>query len=362
MKPFTFDRFVRLLITLAILAGVIWLLGILKNVLLPFCLACLLAYIMEPLVGFNMRLLHTSRRGIGVAVTLADVLVVITLLIYFLSPLIEREIGELGEMISRYQSRSVAIPMLPESFTGMLERRLDLSGVLKAIESGNWSNWLDRGESIVSGSIDILMHSIEWLLTFVYVVFIMIDYHRLGTGFRLLVPDKYKPAVFRVAADLKDSMNEYFRGQLLIAGCAAVFYSVGFSIVGLPMAIIMGFTVGILYMIPYFQYITLIPVAAICFITSLGGGVDFWRMLGECGIVYIVSQSICDYILTPKIMGKSLGLNSAIILLSLSIWGTLLGILGMVIALPMTTLLLSYYKKLVIDKQPIWADDQRQDQ
>lgn len=356
MKPFTFDRFVRLLIALALIVGLIWLVGVLKNVLLPFCLACLLAYIMEPFVAFNQRLLRTDRRVIAVTVTLVDVIVLLGLLFYFLTPLVESEVHDLGMMIDRYQARNVRIPMLPESFSDMVESRLDIRGIVSDIESGKWNTWLDKGETLVSGSIDFLLHSIEWLLTFVYLIFVLIDYHKLGSGFRLLVPEKYKATVFRIAHDLKYSMNEYFRGQLIIAACAAVFYCIGFSIVGLPMAIMMGLLVGILYMIPYFQYITLIPVAIICFITSLDGGVDFWTMLGECGLVYLISQSICDYILTPKIMGKSLGLNPAIILLSLSIWGTLLGILGMVIALPLTTLLTAYYKKIVIEHQPIWAD------
>lgn len=356
MKPFTFDRFVRLLIALALIAGLIWLLGILKNVLLPFCLASLLAYIMEPFVEFNRRIFKLKNRGVAVAITLVDVMVIGAALVYFISPLMQSEIHELGQMIDRYQSRSVKIPMLPESLTDMIERRFDLRAIVSDIESGKWDTWLDRGETIVSGSIDFLMHSLEWLLTFVYLIFILIDYHKLGEGFRMMVPDKYKPTVFRIVHDVKYSMNEYFRGQLLIASCAAVFYCIGFLIVGLPMAIMMGILVGILYMIPYFQYITLIPVAIICFITSLDGGVDFWTILGECGLVYVISQSICDYILTPKIMGKSLGLNPAVILLSLSIWGTLLGILGMVIALPLTTLLTAYYKKIVIDHQPIWAE------
>ncbi len=148
-------------------------------------------------------------------------------------------------------------------------------------------------------------------------------------------------------------MNRYFRSQLLIATCAAVFYCIGFSIVGIPMAVVMGILVGILYMIPYFQYVTLIPIIAICFINSMDGHVEFWKQLCECGLVYVVSQCICDYVLTPKIMGKSLGLNPAIILLSLSIWGTLLGIIGMIIALPLTTLCLAYYKKVIIEHRPL---------
>ena len=359
MKPFTFDRFVRLLITLALLAGLIWLLGILKNVLLPFCLACLLAYIMEPFVEFNQKIFRLKKRGIAVAITIIDVTAIVAVLFYFLSPIVAGEIHELGTMIDHYQARNVKIPMLPESLTDRFERSFDLRGIVADIESGKWDTWLDKGETLVTGSIDFLMHSLEWLLTFVYLIFILIDYHKLGSGFRLLVPDKYKPVVFRLAYDIKVSMNEYFRSQLLIASCAAVFYCIGFSIVGLPMAILMGILVGILYMIPYFQYITVIPVAIICFITSLDGAADFWSMLGECGLVYLVSQSICDYILTPKIMGKSMGLNPAVILLSLSIWGTLLGIHGMVIALPLTTLLTSYYKKIVIEHKPIWAETEK---
>ena len=114
------------------------------------------------------------------------------------------------------------------------------------------------------------------------------------------------------------------------------------------MAIILGIIVGILYLIPYFQYVTLIPVVVLCFIYSLTGEVGFWEELGKCIMVYVVSQCICDYVLTPKIMGKAMGLNPAIILLSLSVWGTLLGIIGMIIALPMTTLLLAYYEEYVI--------------
>ena len=71
----------------------------------------------------------------------------------------------------------------------------------------------------------------------------------------------------------------------------------------------------------------------------------------------VISQTICDYVLTPKIMGKAMGLNPAIILLSLSVWGTLLGLIGMIIALPLTTLLISYYGEYVIGHDSVTADD-----
>lgn len=354
-RPFTFDRVVRMLIALAVIAIMVWLVGILKNVLLPFCLACLISYIMEPFVEFNQRLLHLKGRVLPVFITIIDVTMVACALVYFFTPTVIGEIHEMGVMIEKYSAKSVEIPFLPNDITTELENRFNISKILATIESGDGFSLLNKGESLISSTVDFLMHSLEWLLTFIYIIFILIDYDKLGDGFKLLVPDKYKAAVFQIGDDIKDSMNKYFRSQMLIAACAAVFYCIGFSIVGLPMAIVMGVLVGVLYMIPYFQYITLIPVIVICFISSLDGTTDFWRMLGECGLVYVVSQCICDYILTPKIMGKTLGLNPAIILLSLSIWGTLLGIIGMIIALPLTTLLTAYYKKVIIEHKPVSA-------
>lgn len=354
-RPFTFDRVVRMVIALAITIGAIWLTGVLKNVLLPFFLACLLSYILEPFVEFNQHTLKLNKRAPAVIITLIDGLVIAALLVYFFMPIVLGEIEQLDKMIKLYANKNVAIPFLPERVSAVIEDKWNLNGLIEEFENGRLATWLDKGETIVSVTVEFVLHSLEWLLTFIYVIFILLDYDRMGKGFSLLVPEKYRPTVMQISRDVKVSMNKYFRSQLLIATCAAVFYCVGFSIVGLPMAVVMGIIVGILYMIPYFQYITVIPVSIICFIYSLNGTVDFWALLGKCGLVYLVSQCICDYVLTPKIMGKSMGLNPAIILLSLSIWGTLLGIIGMIIALPLTTLILVYYKKVIIDHVPLSA-------
>ncbi len=352
-KPFTFDRVVRLVITLALLVGAFWLVGELKNVLLPFCLACLIAYILEPFVECNQRMLGTKKRVLPVFVTLIDVAVAVGLLIYLFMPMVMSEVHQMGEMITKYSTKQFRIPFIPDNVADTLEAKYNLSKLIADLESGKGMELLNKGENLVASIVDFLMHSLEWLLTFIYVIFISIDYDQLGEGFKLLLPEKYKGAILQVGNDIKVSMNEYFRSQLFIASCAAVFYCIGFSIVGLPLAIVMGLLVGILYMIPYFQYVTLIPVAIICFISSLDGHADFWNMMFNCGMVYVISQCICDYILTPKIMGKSMGLNPAVILLSLSIWGTLLGIIGMIIALPLTTLLVSYYKRVFIEHKPL---------
>lgn len=348
-RPFTFDRVVRILIVIATIVVAVWLIDILKDVLLPFCVASLVAYMLEPIVNLNQRILKTKRRVLPVFITLIETTLIIGVISYFFIPSIIREVSHLEVLVKEYSDRSAALADA-DRFTQLVRDYLRPEMLTTLLDSNHLGTIIDKGTSIVSTGFEFVLHTIEWLLTFVYIIFIMLDYDRITMGFKLLVPPRYRKPVYRVGHDIKESMNVYFRNQALLALCAAVFYCIGFSIIHLPLAIVMGVTVGVLYMIPYFQYITLIPVAILCVITSMGGTESFWPMIGKVLLVYAISQSICDYILTPKIMGKAMGLNPAIILLSLSVWGSLLGLIGMIIALPLTTLLMSYYKEYVIDR------------
>lgn len=352
-RPFTFDRVVRMLIGIAFLVCAIWLIDTLKDVLLPFCVACLIAYMLEPIVALNQKVLGMKkRRAVPVFVTLIETTLIIAVITYFFVPSVVDEVGHLKVLLKDYSQRS---PDDADRVVLFFHEYINPDMILRLIEnnSSHIGSIIDRGTSIVSTGIEIVIHTIEWLLTFVYVIFIMLDYDHITRSFKLLVPPRWRKPVYRVGHDIKTSMNTYFRNQALLALCAAIFYCIGFSIIKLPLAFIMGITVGLLYMIPYFQYITLIPVAALCLITAIGGGDPFWPMIGKVLLVYVISQCICDYILTPKIMGKAMGLNPAIILLSLSVWGTLLGLIGMIIALPLTTLLMAYYKEYVIDRHTV---------
>ena len=86
-------------------------------------------------------------------------------------------------------------------------------------------------------------------------------------------------------------------------------------------------------------------------------GRSIWLIFALIGIVFVVVQLIQDMFLTPKIMGDVTGLHPAIILLALSIWGSLLGIVGMIIALPLTTLMISYYKRFIIGDETFVSEE-----
>lgn len=349
-RPYTFDRVIRLLISLALFAGVLWLVNILRDVLLPFLVACLIAYIFEPFVQYNRSILHLKGRTISVITTLFEATTIFVILCYLFIPSIIHETHQVAELLRKYSTSNVDIPFLPDKLHDILKHNINFEDIASSLTKQDMQSLLDNSMSFISGGVGVIMSIVEWLLVFLYVLFIMIDYDNLMRGFRMMVPPKYRKVTFRIGNDIKVSMNHYFRGQALIALIVAFLYSAGFSIVGIPMAIVLGLATGALFMIPYMQYITLIPVTLLCLIYSVDIHIDFWTIWWECIAVYAVSQGIADLILTPKIMGKAMGLNPAIILLSLSVWGTLLGFIGLIIALPLTTLIISYYNNYLINR------------
>lgn len=341
------DRIMKLIIGLALTAVLVFLIGYLSDVLLPFFIACFIAYMLQPLVGFNRRFIHEKGRAVSSILSLLEVLAVVALIVYIFLPSVVRELDMLSSIIHEVTSGKRPLP--PEYLTiiDWFDRYIQPATLKGQLSNLHIGTIISKGTSLLNESITVILDVLGWALTVVYVLFILIDYPQIVKGFKLIIPHKYRPQAMVVVKDVQKSMNHYFRGQGLVALCATVFYCIGFSIIGLPLAIPMGILVGILYMIPYFQYVTLIPVAIICAIYSLSGDITFISMLGRSLLVYVVSQCICDYVLTPHIMGKEMGMNAAVILLSLSIWGSLLGIIGMIIALPVSSLIMAYYERYI---------------
>uniref|UniRef100_UPI003FED6866 AI-2E family transporter n=1 Tax=Candidatus Limisoma sp. TaxID=3076476 RepID=UPI003FED6866 len=350
-RPFTFDRVVRILITIATLIGAYWLLKAISGALLPFCVACLLAYIFEPFVAFNKRLLRCRGNVLPIFLFLVELFGVIALLGWFLIPRIIDEIVTVGNLFNDYATSSSS-RYIPQAVHDFVMKYVDMKTLASVLTQEQWSDIVQKSLSgtwtMVSGSISMLLTVCSWFIVLLYFIFILLDYDRFMNSMRSLIPQKYKPTVLKIAGDIKNSMNRYFRGQTLVALCVGVLFSIGFLIIDLPLAIIMGMFIGLLNMVPYLQLISLLPTTLLCVVYAAETNSSFWVIFALAMVVYGVVQLIQDLSLVPKIMAKTLGLNPAIILLSLSIWGSLLGFLGLIIALPLTTLLLSYYNTYVL--------------
>ncbi len=352
-QPYTFDRVVRIIISIAVLAGILWLINTLSSVLLPFFVACLIAYIFEPFVQFNKKLFKLKGRLLAIIITLTEAIIVIGGVCYIFTPILINEMSYMTNLLRQYASSEISTPFISEHIQNFIRENIDLDRITAALTRQDWVNIIKKSFYFLSNGVDIIWGFFGWFIIILYVIFIMLDYDRLAVGFKNLLPKRHKETILRIGNDIKDSMNHYFRGQALVAFIVGILFCIGFSIVGLPLAIILGLFIGLLNMVPYLQLISIIPTTLLCMVCSVESGTNFWVVWWECMAVYGIVQVIQDFYLVPKIMGKTMGLNPAIILLSLSIWGSLLGFLGLIIALPLTSLLLAYYNRLIIRQEPI---------
>ncbi|MDE6653366.1 MAG: AI-2E family transporter [Muribaculaceae bacterium] len=349
-RPFTFDRVVRIIISTIAILGALWLIDRLSSVLLPFLVAWLIAYLLEPFVQRNRHFLKTEGRLVAVVLTLVEVLLLIIVLCIAFLPAIFDEMHQVAALIREYAVANDKIKLVPPAVHEFLLKHLDFKQISDILTRQNIESLVDFLGSFLTGGVNFLMSLFDVFLVILYVMFIMLDYEKLLAGFRKMVPPRYRDIVFALFDNVKDSMNHYFRGQALIAFLVGILFSIGFLIIGLPLAVILGMFIGALNMVPYLQLISLPITSILCLVYSVQDSIDFWPLWWEAMAVYCVVQVIQDMFLTPKIMGKAMGMNPAIILFSLSVWGSLLGIIGMIIALPLTTLLISYYNHLIINR------------
>lgn len=350
-RPYTFDRVIRLLISLLTLVGVIWLINVLSDVLLPFLAAWLISYILEPFVQYNRRILGLKGRLMAVFMTLFEGILILAMLGVFFIPSIVGEMHQVADLVNRYANGSDPIPFIPASFHEYLRNAIDFHSISQELTRQDFNSIIDALGGVLSSGFDLVIGIFNWFIVLLYVVFIMLDYEKLLHGMRRMVPPKYRAVTFSILDDVKNSMNHYFRGQTLVASIVGICFAIGFLIVGLPLAVILGLFIGLLNMVPYLQLISLIPTTLLCLVYTANSDLEFWEVWWSCMAVYIVVQCFQDLFLTPKIMGKAMGLNPAIILLSLSVWGTLLGFIGLIIALPLTTLLLAYYDRYITHRE-----------
>ena len=353
-KKITFDSFIRGVLSGTVIIAILYLLNRLSGVLLPFFIAWLIAYLTYPMVIFYQNRLRLRSRVLSIlAVMLTLVVLGGIAFSFFVPPMIE-ECAKLKELIEIYLIEDRNHAAIPETVSEFIRKNIDFNWLQNNITTDNIvsaiQKLLPKVWTLLSTSYNIILAIFTLFIIILYLFFILLDYEQIANGWITLLPKKYQGMALRLTTDIKTSMNRYFRGQALVAFCVGILFSIGFLIIDFPLAIGLGLFIGLLNIVPYLQIIGFIPTILLALLKAADTGESFWWTLGLALVVFAVVQAIQDMILVPKIMGKITGLNPAIILLSLSIWGSLMGMLGMIIALPGTTLLLSYYQRYIRKK------------
>jgi predicted PurR-regulated permease PerM len=364
-QKITFDRFVRGMLALLGVAFAIYLVNYLSSVLLPFFIAWFLAYMLYPLVKFVQYKLHFTSRLLSIIVVLLLIGGIITGIVMLVIPSIVEEFGKLKEVIIQFFSvgpHNKSIPLVVDRF---LKENISQKEMVRLLNEPNVTeaikNTLPKVWNMIYETFNVLLSIIASLIVLLYMFFILMDYEKISNGWISLVPIKKRHFVATLVDDVERGMNGYFRGQALVALCVGALFSIGFLIIGFPMAIALGLFIGLLSMIPYMHALGLIPTVLLALLKASDTNGNFWIILLSALAVFAVVQVIQDTVLTPKIMGKIMGLNPAVILLSLSVWGCLLGFIGLIVALPLTTLMISYYKRYVLAPGEARAEAEKQE-
>lgn len=360
-KKITFDSFIRGVIIGGIVIGALILIKRLSGVLLPFFIAWLIAYLIYPLVTFFQYRLKLKSRVVSIFCALLTLAGIGTAAFYLLVPPMIQEFGRVKDLLIEYFTNSSYGSNVPHTLSEFLRDNIDPQFLQNLFQEKSLLDALQEAMpplwSLVTESINLLYGIFTVFIILLYIVFILLDYESIADGWPRLLPVKYRSFVTGIMNDVKDGMNRYFRGQAFVALCVGILFSIGFLIIDFPLAIGLGLFIGVLNLVPYLQIIGFIPTVVLAILKAADTGGNFWLILAAALAVFAIVQAIQDGFIVPRVMGKITGLNPAIILLSLSVWGSLMGMLGMIIALPLTTLMLSYYQRFIINKEPIRRDE-----
>jgi len=361
-RSFTFDRVVRL----ALFAGFAWclvlLLDYLSDVLLPFVTGLVVAYFLDPVTN---RVQHVIKpRVLAALFTLVSITLAVFLVVWFMVPMVGNELADMGRTVSKMAADTelaqAAKERLPENVWEEVNEILKREDVKRYLTSdGAVQMAKDTAKKLLpgvwgmlSGAANVLTFITGLLVIMLYVVFLLIDYDNMAARWRDYLPPGMRDDVSGFVGEFIQATNRYFRSQALVACCVAVLFAIGFSIIGLPLAILMGIFIGLLNMVPYLQIVGTIPCLLLAGLKALEQGDNFLGALGLVLLVFGVVQLIQETVLVSRVQGEAMGLSPAIILLSISVWGKLLGFLGLILALPLTCLGLTYYRRYLWKFEP----------
>ena len=353
-QEITFDRFIRGTLFVALLAlfvaGINWL----SAVLLPFFAAWAIAWILAPVVNFLYVRCYIRPRFLAVILTLIGTTAIAVGALWLIVPPFLDGILHIKDALLRYLQNDSGHVVLPNWMQNLLQEWLDSLQLEHKLKQGNVLQMLRTSLphvwNVVQSTANVVISLASSAFALLYLVLLLADYDHYATIWLKYVPRSQRAFLEKLSNDMAHNMRGYFRGQMLVAISNGVMFSIGFWLIGLPMPVGMGVFVGVLSFIPYIQVLGILPAALLALLQMADTGSSFWGMMALVIVVYIVVQVLQDTIFTPRIMGRIMGLSPAVVLLSLSVWGYIAGIIGLMVALPLTTLMLAYYQRYILEE------------
>ena len=350
-REITFDTFARALFMIALLVVGYYVIRYLWPVLLPFFIAWLLAFMLFPVVKFFQYKCHLRSRVLSIIITLLLATALVTGVVFLILPVLIEEIGNIKSVAINFienGARNANIPDFIEDFFRETFGQYDLKKLILQEDFQNLiKDTVPQVWDFVWSTAGTIVSIVASLIALLYLFFLLLDYEHISESIVAMVPKHRRAFVQTLVDDVDKSLGHFFRGQSLVALSNTVMFVIGFIIIGFPAPIALGVFIGVISFVPYLQVVGILPATILALLQAAKTGDNFWMLIGGVLLVYLVVQILQDTIFTPRIMGKMMGLRPAIVLLALSVGAYMLGIIGLILALPVTTIIISYYKRYI---------------
>jgi len=312
------------------------LLWLLAPVLTPFVIAAVLGYVLHPAV----ERLAARRVPRVVAVSLVEVAAIVAALavLLLIVPILSKQLPLLREQIPLFADRLNAnlSPWLAKMGMNVsLDTASIKAFVLKYLDA-NLEDWLATvlSSARIGGSILLALLGNLFLVPIV-LFYLLMDWNNLTARFAALVPPRMRDSVQGFAAECDEVLGQYLRGQLLVMLILAAYYSVGLALFGFDLAVPVGVFTGLAIFIPYVGFGLGLVLALVSGLLQFAG----WQGLVGVAVVYGIGQVIESFYLTPRLVGERIGMSPITVIFALLAFGHLLGFVGVLIALPLSALL-----------------------
>jgi len=325
----------QLLALTALIGGVLYLLA---PVLTPFAVAALLAYLGDPIAD-RLQGKHVSRT-LAVALVFLLMTLGVLLLVVMLIPMIERQVTRLVERLPVYLAwaRETLLPWIETRF-GLETTGFDGSSAVELLKT-HWQQAGGLASTLVGqvsrSGMTVVLWLTNLLLIPVVTFYLLRDWDTLVERVRSLLPRAIEPTVSRLGRESDTVLSAFLRGQLLVMLSLGAIYSVGLSLVGIELALLIGMTAGIVSFIPYLGAIVGVAAGLVAAMVQFG---DWWHVVLVLA-VFGTGQAVESFLLTPLLVGDRIGLHPVAVIFAIMAGGHLFGFLGVLLALPVAAVVM----------------------
>lgn len=329
---------------LAFVALVLVLLYLLHPILSPFLVGALLAYLGDPLAD-RLEARGLSRT-LSVCIVFFGLTLVFLLMLLLTVPLAGRQLDLLVVKIPEWL-HTIQLLILPklQQYFNLPEGSLP-AAQFQTVLSDNWgtaSNVLTELWARVAGSGMALAHAAANLILIPVVTFYLLrDWDILMARIRDLLPRAAEQKVVSLAGECDEILGAFIRGQLLVMLALGIIYSLGLSIIGLDLALILGLIAGLASIVPYMGFIVGIVAAAVAAWFQF----NEWLPLLSVAGVFAVGQMLEGMVLTPLLVGDRIGLHPVAVIFAIMAGGQLAGFAGILLALPVAAVIMVLLRSL----------------